>query len=212
MADTYPNFHTLSQREIPGIDFAIVVRRGRTGCAVVAPHGGGIEPGTSELAHAIAGEDLSSYSFDGLKSDGNSVLHITSTRFDEPMCVQLVTNSDVIVTLHGEGSVAGETVFLGGSDETRGTLIRMALEARGFNVQRHSDPDLQGTEPCNICNRGTSSRGVQLELSVAARRLMFRSLSRDGRKEPTQRFRDFVTALREVLLGDPLRVECDEQR
>ena len=208
MADTYPNFYTLSQHETPGIDFGIVVHRARAGHAVVAPHGGGIEPGTSELALAVAGEELSCYTFDGLKPDGNGVLHITSTRFDEPMCMQLVAPADVIVTLHGEGDTAGQTVFLGGLDDARGDLIREALVARDFNVRRHPDPDLQGIEPCNICNRGASGRGVQLELSRALRRTMFRSLSRDGRKEPTERFGDFVAALREVLAGTSVRTEC----
>jgi phage replication-related protein YjqB (UPF0714/DUF867 family) len=53
--------------------------------AVIAPHGGGIEPGTSELATAIAGDDFSLYLFEGLKSAGNGELHITSTNFDEPI-------------------------------------------------------------------------------------------------------------------------------
>jgi phage replication-related protein YjqB (UPF0714/DUF867 family) len=70
----------------------------------VAPHGGGIEPGTSELADAIAGSDLSFYTFEGLKSSGNTDLHITSTRFDEPMCLTLLASSSVVVTLHGEHS------------------------------------------------------------------------------------------------------------
>ena len=33
---------------------------------IIAPHGGGIEPGTSELAIAIAGEELSFAVFEGL--------------------------------------------------------------------------------------------------------------------------------------------------
>jgi Poly-gamma-glutamate hydrolase len=81
-----------------------LVRRARPKFALVAPHGGGIEPGTSELADAIAGSDLSFYTFEGLKSSGNTDLHITSTRFDEPMCLTLLASSSVVVTLHGEHS------------------------------------------------------------------------------------------------------------
>jgi phage replication-related protein YjqB (UPF0714/DUF867 family) len=44
--------------------------------AILAPHGGGIEPGTSELAEAVAGEGLSFYAFEGLKRSGNAVLHV----------------------------------------------------------------------------------------------------------------------------------------
>ena len=48
--------------------------------------------------------------------------------------------------------------------------FREALEANGFCVRRHPDPELQGREPNNICNRGTSGKGVQLELSRAIRK------------------------------------------
>lgn len=61
---------------------------------VLAIHGGGIEPGTSELANQIGNEgNYTLYGFDGMKSSGNSDLHITSTRFDEPLCLNLVQNS-----------------------------------------------------------------------------------------------------------------------
>ena len=50
MADTYPNFATLEQHERAGIDYAVLVRREEPAFAIVAPHGGGIEPGTSEIA------------------------------------------------------------------------------------------------------------------------------------------------------------------
>ena len=54
MADKYRNFDQLSRNESSGIDFRILVRRARTAFAIVAPHGGGIEPGTSEIADSIA--------------------------------------------------------------------------------------------------------------------------------------------------------------
>ena len=86
MADKYPDFATLARNERAGVDFGILVRRARPAFAIVSPHGGGIEPGTSEIADGIAVLDFSYYAFEGLKSQGNSDLHITSTRFDEPMC------------------------------------------------------------------------------------------------------------------------------
>ena len=56
MADQYENFEELSQNETVGVDFRILARRARAAFDIVAPHGGGIEPGTSEIADAIAGE------------------------------------------------------------------------------------------------------------------------------------------------------------
>ena len=203
MADKYANFAELSQNEVAGIDFGISARQSRVRFAIVAPHGGGIEPGTSEIADAIASEDFSFYVFDGLKPSGNADLHITSTRFDEPLCLTVLSRSTVVLTIHGEHSEAdGEGVFLGGLDEELGLRLGTALEAKGFDVGRHPDPRLQGRERKNLCNRGTSGKGVQLELSKAVRGEMFSSLSREGRKQTTARFCDFVDALRTVLNDD----------
>lgn len=200
MADTYPNFETLSRNETAGIDYGIRARQARAQYAIVAVHGGGIEPGTSEIADAIAGEEFSFYGFEGLKSRGNAVLHITSTHFDEPVCLEIIGRSERVITIHGEESeTAGEGVFVGGLDEDLGHTLGLALEAKGFDVRRQSDPDLQGRDPENVCNRGTSGKGVQLELSQGVRKTMFRSLTRSGRKETTARFCDFVEAVSGAL-------------
>jgi phage replication-related protein YjqB (UPF0714/DUF867 family) len=167
---------------------------------VVAPHGGGIEPGTSEIAVAIAGEEVSYYAFEGLKSAGNSDLHITSTRFDEPMCLTLIAGSDVILTIHGEKSEEdGGGVFVGGLDKTLGRRIGGELRAKGFVVGKHPDPELQGIEPNNLCNRGKSGKGVQLEISRSVREQMFASLSRTGRQTKKRKFYAFVNAVRSGL-------------
>ena len=199
MADKYPDFETLAENESSGLDFGIRIRQAKTVFAIVAPHGGGIESGTSEIADAIAGTEFSFYAFEGLKSKGNSDLHITSTRFDEAMCLTLIGRSGIILTIHGEHSDA-EGVFVGGRDVRLRRRIGISLKSEGFEVGRHSDPDLQGIEPNNLCNRGESKKGVQLEISRAVRLTMFSSLSRTGRKHPTARFRVFVAAIRNVLV------------
>lgn len=201
MADKYPNFAALAANERAGIDYQVRARRAGPAFAVIAPHGGGIEPGTSELADAIAGGDVSFYSFEGLKPSGNSDLHITSTRFDEPICLALLGHSSVAITLHGEHSDAGgAVVFIGGRDRDLGARIDGALTECGFEVREHDDPDLQGTDKRNICNRGTSGAGVQLELSRAVRETLFESLTRAGRQHPTPRFDAFVKAMRRALV------------
>jgi phage replication-related protein YjqB (UPF0714/DUF867 family) len=199
MADKYPDFRTLSRHEHRGVDFRILLGLAQPELAVVTPHGGGIEPGTSEIADAVAASELSFYAFEGLKRSGNVDLHITSTRFDEPMCLSLIRQSRVVLTIHGEHSEEEEGVFVGGRDTSLGRRLGTALRSRGFPVGRHADPRLQGLEPANLCNRGTSGRGVQLEISRGLRAQMFDSLSREGRKHPTARFRAFVAALRSVL-------------
>lgn len=90
MNSWYKSFAELNAVEKNGLSFRVQVKNRKTACVVIAPHGGGIEPGTTELAIAIAGWSFSLYTFDGIRLDGNELLHITSTLFDEPKGVSLV--------------------------------------------------------------------------------------------------------------------------
>jgi phage replication-related protein YjqB (UPF0714/DUF867 family) len=199
--DRYASFADLAEHERCGVDFALQLRRAGP-LAIVAPHGGGIEPGTQELADAVAAEQHSFYCLVGLKRAGNARLHLSSTRFDEPLCSELLSGAESVLTIHGEsGENSGEAVFVGGLDRELGLAVSRALAAAGFDVQRHGAPQLQGTEPTNLCNRGRSGRGVQLELARALRARLFRSLTRQGRAQRTQRFTDLVAALRSALQG-----------
>jgi len=197
--DEYIDFGNLAARETEGTDFRVRVREVAGASTVVAaPHGGGIEPGTTEVAQAIAGDDCSFCAFEGLKTRGNGSLHITSTRFDEPRCIGLVQRSQRVVAVHGEKSKK-PVVFIGGLDGPLLGRLSSALRARGFTVLRHPHPDFQGTHPANLCNRGQSGAGVQLELSFGLRRTFFKSLSTMGRKTTTDRFSAFVAAVRKSL-------------
>jgi phage replication-related protein YjqB (UPF0714/DUF867 family) len=210
MPDKYANFQELSANEIAGVDFRILARQSKTRFAIVAPHGGGIEPGTSEIAEAIAAEESSFYAFEGLKSSGNTDLHITATRFDEPMCLALIGRSEAVITIHGEHSEAdGEGVFVGGRDDVLGSTLGEALKAKGFDVRKHPDRKVQGLEAKNLCNRGISHKGVQFELSRSVRLTMFESLSREGRRHTTTRFCEFVDAVRNVLNEQPAARSAD---
>ncbi len=137
------------------------------------------------------------YAFEGLKARGNADLHITSTQFDELMCLTVLGHTSAVITLHGEDEGAG--VFLGGLDCDLGAQIGAALTLQGFDVREHEDPNLQGRDKRNICNRGTSGAGVQLELSRAVRETMFESLTKKGREHPTERFDLFVKTVRRAV-------------
>lgn len=156
---------------------------------------------------AIAGEELTIYLFEGSKKDGNKTLHITSHVFDEPRGRAAVATADAVVALHGECNKQDPIVFLGGRDETLGAVIRQHLEAAGFAVKKHADPTLQGVSLENICNRGRSGAGVQLELSEALRSQFFASLKAKGRSASSERFGDFVAAVRNAL-GLPVQGPC----
>jgi phage replication-related protein YjqB (UPF0714/DUF867 family) len=139
----------------------------------VAPHGGGIERGTSELAEAIAGTNLSFYAFEGIKHASNRHLHITSTRFDEQKCLALLARAERVIAIHGEDS-QHEVVYPGGRDKDAGLRLEKELRDRSFRVSRNGPMHLQGTGPENICNRGTLNAGVRLELSDGLAACCFR--------------------------------------
>lgn len=199
MPDKYRTFRELANSEAEEVDFRILLRRRDSRTAIIAPHGGAIEPGTSEIACAVAGDDLSFYAFEGLKPCHNSDLHITSRHFDEPRYLELIATTERIITVHGEAGDE-DAVYLGGLDTAARAEIRRVLSAHRFTVLPHTDPGLQGREPLNICNRGRSGAGVQLEIAHGLRRTLFASLDSAGRGRPTKRFGDFVAALREALM------------
>ena len=215
MADKYKNFADLSKHEKEGRDFAISLRERGGTPVVIAPHGGGIEPGTSELAEAIAGEDFAFYSFEGTKSKGNLELHITSTNFDEPLGQALVVKSPKVIAIHGEGSDK-PIVYLGGLDTELGRHIYTALKENGFRVETDAKTGLQGQDPANICNKGTIGRGVQLEISNGLRKTFFPSFSREDRRKPTEEFRRFVAAVRQGVVNaeraDPVQKPAKETK
>lgn len=197
MTDRYRSFAELVRREGPD---AFSVRLCSTGSAVaiVAPHGGAIEPGTAEIALAIAADDLSYYLFEGRKTRGNRDLHLTSDVFDEPRGLELVESAERVITIHGERSPSSR-VHIGGRDSVAGQLIAAALTKSGFEVDLRGHRHLGGLDPRNLANRGRSGAGVQLEISRGCRTGLFAALTRAGRARPTPRLADFAHAVRAAL-------------
>lgn len=197
--DKYTNFEALKKVEKEGVSFHVYIReQENANTAVIAPHGGGIEPGTSEICRRIAGTDLSLALFEGIKNKQNSELHITSINFDEPRCLALVQSSHNTIAIHGEKSL-DKVVYIGGRDIKLGKLIQSELELAGFQVKNQSKPHLQGKASKNICNRGSSQRGVQLEIARGLRETFFKSLTSVGREKPTKKLDVFVNAVRKGL-------------
>ena len=160
---SYTSFKELADREIEGQDYRIRIELRDQRVLIMAPHGGKIEPTTVEIAEAIAGIDYSFYSFEGLKID-NHMLHIESHLFDEPRALQIVQSADVVITVHGQLNQKEEFVMVGGLNESLRSKITTQLGAAGFQ-SRPPTEGLAGTDPMNICNRGKSRQGVQLEVS-----------------------------------------------
>lgn len=195
--DHYLRFEQLETYEKEGIDYRIRWRIQDSGIAVLSIHGGAIEPGTSEIADAIAGREYTFYAFEGIKRAGNRKLHITSTLFNEPTGMEVVRLSEIILSVHG----CHETelvVYLGGMDIELRQHICCRLNHAGFNavVDVTKYP---GRNPANICNIGGRGMGIQLEISRGLRAQLFKDLIPLRKQVPTQDLHRFVTAIREAL-------------
>lgn len=168
MIDRYHSFAHLADSERLGIDYRIRMEDRHTPIVILAPHGGFIEPATSEIGEAIAGTDLSFYAFESLKNGAHGDFHITSHRFDEPMAVTLVGKTRTAVAIHGRGDGRTDAVWLGG----RATALRDAIGASLYGAGFHAEPNkkLPGRHRLNICNRTLSGEGVQLEIPRSLRR------------------------------------------
>lgn len=196
---SYRSFAELVGHERENWDWRRIVSPRDSEIVIVVPHGGNIEAGTAEIGCAVAGAEFSLYCFEAIKSRDNGRLHIASTRFDDPACLELVARSRIVVTVHG---CTGSKPFvsMGGLHHPLRQEIAGGLSAAGFSVLQ-TDPRHRGVNPGNICNRGREGRGVQLEISHGLRRAMFAGLVRLQRGRTTPVFERFVAALRGVLTG-----------
>lgn len=125
MVDRYGDFSHLRDNETEGIDYRIIVAETESFAGIIAPHGGRIEPGTSEIAAAIAGSVHSLYCFEGLRKRPHGDLHIKSARFDEPECLGLIKRCKFVVAVHGlEGDGSGHRKSLSCPLLRKGTSMR----------------------------------------------------------------------------------------
>jgi phage replication-related protein YjqB (UPF0714/DUF867 family) len=176
MPDKYSNFSQLSSSEPEG-SYKIELRQNNSAVALIAPHAGKIEPGTSEICRSVAKCDLTYYLFEGCKSNNNSDLHITSSRFDEPLGLEIAQSAQIVATFHGQ-SGSKHFVNVGGRASDLVQTVIDLLKSDGYSASQHPNVALQGLDKNNICNRGNSKQGLQLEISRGLRD----KLVADGKK------------------------------
>jgi phage replication-related protein YjqB (UPF0714/DUF867 family) len=200
MDDAFAQFSHLENHFTEGVHFRRVIYNREGKILILALHGGGIERGTSEVARAIAGDNLSLYLFEGLMRTAkeSKVLHITSTHFDEPDCLNLIGKFQKALAIHGYNGKES-MIYVGGRDNELKDILIAALNESGFPV-RAAIRRYAGDRPTNICNRTGSGKGVQLELSKGLRRTLFEDWrTRKGRKTTTALFSKLVTLIRSVI-------------
>src|SRR5258708_126773 len=179
-------------------------------CLIAAPHGGGIEPGTSEITRATAAlSKRAFYVFEGNLESGNKKLHVDSTGFTEPRITQLASQTDFLVTVHGEGNADKAIIYVGGLYK-RGKDIfiqRLSNDLGPLNVEvvdaasSTGGEDIAGVSPMNLTNTGKKKDGIQLEISELARRIFFPDLSRKGRNNPSLHLTILACSIEEAI-GD----------
>ena len=152
--DTYNSYNELKNHQELNTDYMISISDVGSSATIIAPHGGKIEPRTSELTKMIAGRNFNYYCFEGIKKKHNGSLHITSHKFDEPNAVELISRSNIVVAIHACTGNAG-LVHLGGLDKELKNVIAKELKAREIQVSKEH-PGFQGSNPNNICNRGNT--------------------------------------------------------
>ena len=138
---------------------------------IMAPHGGSIESGTTELALATAGfvknfngdTDTSVthnyFIFNGTNpKDQNGKLHVTSSHYDDVDANELVSNSLISFAFHGctdeqpdESTGQGyQACLIGGRDQVLKEILEAQLKNVGFNAYA-----IRGTEALHIATGAT---------------------------------------------------------
>jgi phage replication-related protein YjqB (UPF0714/DUF867 family) len=197
--DKYHSFSELAQHEKKDEDYTLFYREIDSDIAVIAIHGGGIEPGTIDIADVIAGCDYTFYAFKGIKKTGNQTLHISSNRFDEAMGLRASKNALITLSIHGSKDRT-KAVHIGGRHQKLKEKIMDALQTSGFNAVISDVPGLRGIKPENICNRCKCGEGIQLEISRGLREKMFENLDHRVLRKKTALFYQFVNTLKKALL------------
>jgi phage replication-related protein YjqB (UPF0714/DUF867 family) len=180
---------------------------------VMSIHGGGIEPGTSEIALATAGYHPATLTtsfdcyglhdfwlFEGLLLSENRKLHVTATHYDEPIATELVQNARRCISLHGcEDPQAKGKIQIGGRDFELRSIVLDELTAVGIKAEITTNLELLGEDPHNIANKTKIGGCVQLEIGTSDRRDLFGINTRPQRKNTTNdKFWLLVGALRKA--------------
>jgi phage replication-related protein YjqB (UPF0714/DUF867 family) len=197
----------------PGYEFRVVVGNLQNvrHCLLVAPHGGEIEPMTSEITLAVAGVSTRAfYLFEGMLHRRNwERLHMDSTTFDEPDFVALIPETDCIFSFHGAERDKTRTIYVGGLHEKGRRQIAEALNGdlnpygiTAVDATRSKDTrTIAGLSPHNLTNRGRAGPGVQLEFSEGARLVFFPGKSRTERQRPNANLGVLARSVDRVLGG-----------
>lgn len=161
--DKYSSLAALKKAEGRHRAYRIEIRNRHSPVTLISPHGGFIEPGTSALAHAVAGSMHNLFDFQGLQQDNPQDLHVTATKFRDPILDNLLRRSRAAVAIHGMHDQGLKAIWLGGLNQGFKLLVLKSLQSCAFPVDANS-PRYRGTSAHNVVNQ-PRFHGVQLEIS-----------------------------------------------
>lgn len=163
MRDKYSSLAALKADLREKRDYQVRLLDRRSWATIMAPHGGYIEAGTSALARASAGSNYNYFDFQGLRNTNAMDLHVTSTKFRDPLLAGLLKHSCTAVSFHCMGKAGERVIWLGGLNAELKAIVLQNLRAAGFSVNPDS-PRYRGESLNNVVNL-VHHKGVQLELS-----------------------------------------------
>jgi phage replication-related protein YjqB (UPF0714/DUF867 family) len=145
---------------------------------LLAIHGGGIEPGTEEIARFVANHSGASlYIYSGRLPAGNLSLHRPSHGEEienRPLVCRFLNHVNTAIAIHGHGR-GQKCAYVGGLH--RGMVLAFVELARSALPQYEwiSDPEIippriRGRNPNNIVNL-PPAQGMQLELPKELRQI-----------------------------------------
>jgi phage replication-related protein YjqB (UPF0714/DUF867 family) len=145
--------------------------------------------------------------FEGVRSDNNGELHVTSTHCDDAVAVSLCAGSLNVLALHGCTTAQAElpddaqVVLVGGRNPTLKQHLLAEFAAAELGAMDAAGLDqLNGDDPLNIANRTLLGMGGHLEVTGPLRQAMFTVNTRRHRRDTTTEvFWTFVSACRKAL-------------
>src|SRR5699024_1232773 len=171
--DYYKSMTELYNDTKEGIDWKKDTRDVGKSVLIVAPHGGNIEQGTSELTKLVANNgDFDYFSFEAIRPSNNTQLHVTSTNYDDATLHDMIQDRTATISIHGAQGEE-QLVYLGGYQSPLRDAIQSQLEHKGFVVKIPPEY-LGGLSNANFINKVEESTGVQLELTTALRKVFFK--------------------------------------
>lgn len=197
--DYYKSMTELYNDTKEGIDWKKDTRDVGKSVLIVAPHGGNIEQGTSELTKLVANNgDFDYFSFEAIRPSNNTQLHVTSTNYDDATLHDMIQDRTATISIHGAQGEE-QLVYLGGYQSPLRDAIQSQLERKGFVVKIPPEY-LSGLSNANFINKVEESTGVQLELTTALRKAFFKdgdasTASRKKIENWTTTMYDFAEAL-----------------